>query len=270
MLRDTRRSAAYFAELLPEFDEGIEETQQALDAGNFVLPDEQLDAAHQLYELAILRAVAHYSSGASQAELVPLVAEILPLRQQLSSVADRLPASQQVYRQPFEVFGGQGKACGSANINRYIYALWWLGLLVATQADEAHIQQALASIGNAGRDALLDRIAARLGCPPEAPAEALLYPALYRPLLAAFDAGPATQQTLLGVFLDHWYEQCQDADWHDNHLCDCEFVYTDYYVGYWSFEALLVARLLGVDDQVLQDHAFYPGGLSQQPHGLSR
>lgn len=181
MLRDTRRSAAYFDELLPEFDEGIEETQQALDAGNFVLPDEQVDAAHQLYELAILRAVAHYSSGASPAELAPLVAEILPLRQQLSAVADRLPAGQQVYRQPFEVFGGQGKACGSANINRYIYALWWLGLLVATDADEAHLQQALACIGNTGRDALLDRIAARLGRPPETPAEELRYPALYRP-----------------------------------------------------------------------------------------
>lgn len=265
MLRDTRRSAAYFDELLPEFDEGIEETQQALDAGDFVLPDEQVDAAHQLYELAILRAVAHYSRGAGRAELAPLVAKILPLRQQLSAVAERLPAGQQVYRQPFEVFGGQGEACGSANINRYIYALWWLGLLIATDADKAHIQQVLASIGNAGRDALLDRIATRLGHPPETPAEELLYPALYRPLLAAFDAEPTTQQTLLGVFLDQWYDQCQEADWYDNHLCDGEFVYTDYYVGYWSVEALLVTQLLGIDDRDFRDHAHYPGDLSQQP-----
>jgi len=50
MFRDTRRSREYFEELLPEFEEGIEGTQQGLDDGDFALPDDRVDAAQQLYE----------------------------------------------------------------------------------------------------------------------------------------------------------------------------------------------------------------------------
>lgn len=261
MFRDTRRSREYFEELLPEFEEGIEGTQQGLDDGDFALPDERVDAAQQLYELAILRCIAHYSNGASREQLAPLVAAILPLRQQLKTEADGLPANQQVYRKPFEQFGGQGKACGSPNLNRYVYALWWLSLLVATGLDQNHREEALALIGNAGKDALLDTLSQRIRKADGPVSGQLLYPELYQPLLDCFRSTPDARPGLIRAFLDGWYDQLQEADWYENHRCELECVYTEYYVGYWSLEAALVVNLLDIDDAGFREHEYYPAGL---------
>ncbi|MGR5149719.1 PoNe immunity protein domain-containing protein [Photobacterium alginatilyticum] len=261
MLRDTRRSQGYFSELLADLDEAIIETQEALDDGDFSLPAEQVDTAQQLYQLAIMRAVAHYSAGTPIIALRSIVEAILPLRQQLSRIADTLPPEHQVYRRPFEVFGGQGKASGSANINRYIYAIWWLSLLVACDIDNSHIQLAIKLIGNQGRDALLDSIAVSLGDEGREQASELLYPERYQQLYNAMSNSAEDRVGLIGAFLDSWYENNQDADWYDNHLCDCEFEYTDYYTGYWSFEAVLIVNLLRVDDKAFQANLYYPADL---------
>lgn len=185
MMRDTRRSEDYFSELLADLDEAIDATQTALDDGDFPLPAEQVDTGQQLYQLSIMRAVAHYSAGTQKATLKPIVEAILPLRQQLNHIADTLPPEHQVYRRPFEELGLQGKACGSENVNRYIYVLWWLSLLVACDVDNAHIQAALKIIGNSGQDALLDAIAITLGDRDRKQASSLLYPERYQPLYEA-------------------------------------------------------------------------------------
>ncbi|UTV26481.1 PoNe immunity protein domain-containing protein [Photobacterium atrarenae] len=262
MLRDTRRPHDYFSELLTDLDEAIEETQQALDEDEFPLPAEQVDAAQQLYQLAIMRAVAHYSAGATRAQLKPVVESILPLRRQLKDKADALPDEHQVYRRPFEQFGLQAKADGSDNVNRYIYALWWLSLLVACQVDSSHIAAALDLINNSGRDALLDRVAISLGDSRRDSGAGLLYPERYQPLYDAFDAAPEQRPALVRTFLESWYANNADTDWYESHLCDCEFVYTDYYTGYWCFEALLVANLLNIDDKLLKTHPHYPKDLA--------
>ncbi|MEQ2354034.1 PoNe immunity protein domain-containing protein [Pseudoalteromonas piscicida] len=48
------------------------------------------------------------------------------------------------------------------------------------------------------------------------------------------------------------------ADWHDNHNCEWEFEYTDYYIGYWCFELVLVANALEIPRESLEDSVYVP------------
>ena len=109
-LRDTRRDSNYFAELVVDLDDALQETQAALDDGEFTSPTERVEVAQRLFQLAIMRAVAHYSYGTSVSDLVPYVLAILPYRQQLTKVADKLPKPHQFYRDDFEKLGGVGDA----------------------------------------------------------------------------------------------------------------------------------------------------------------
>jgi hypothetical protein len=258
VIRDKRREDSYFSELLDDLDEALEETQQALDDEVFTSLSEQVDVAQQLYQLAIMRAVAHYSAGSDASVLKQAALAILPYRKQLSATADKLPAAHQCYRDDFERLGGAGEACGSANINRYVYALWWLSLLVAVGAEKAHIQQALDLIGEQGNDALLDSIAIKLGDETRSVSSTLYYPQTYQALLDAINSSGQSQTENLKLFIRQWYDSLEDADWYDNHLCECEFEYTDYYVGYWCFEASLVASLFCIPADAIRAHVMVP------------
>ena len=61
--------------------------------------------AQRLFQLAIMRAVAHYSYGAYIDELRPFVLAILPYREQLTLVANNIPQPHQLYRVDFEQLG---------------------------------------------------------------------------------------------------------------------------------------------------------------------
>lgn len=263
-MRDTRKNNAYFIELISDFEEALIETQEALDAGNFTSPSSRVDITQRLFQLSIMRAVTHYSNGTTVEALKPYVLAILPYRKQLSAYADKLPAAHQVYRYAFEQLGGQGDACGSANINRYIYTLWWLSLLNACEVEQTHIDEALTIIGEQGKDTLLDNIAIALGDTDRHVSPTLYYPDVYQTLSDAFKATPEQQIILLNQFVEHWYEKLEEADWYESHKCDCEFEYTDYYIGYWCFEQSLVANILRVSVNSLNPHLMVPTTLIKQ------
>lgn len=263
-MRDIRKSNAYFEEFLVDIEQGIDETQAALDAGNFTSPSERVDVAQRIYQLAIMRAVAHYSYGSYLSDVKRYALAILDYRKQLSEYCDKLPASHQFYRNAFEKLGGQADAVGSANINRYIYTLWWLALLQGCKVEQAHIDQALEAIGEQGKDALLDTIAQKLGDNERQISTTLYHPNVYQPLYDALNAEGAQQAELLNEFMRNWYDNLEDiADWYDNHDCDCEFEYTDYYIGYWCFELALVANVAGIPKNTLQHHDMVPVELLQ-------
>ncbi|WP_246028873.1 PoNe immunity protein domain-containing protein [Litorilituus sediminis] len=258
-MRDSRKTTDYFETFLVDIQVGINETQEALEAGNFTSPSARVDTAQRIYQLAIMRAVAHYSYGAHLSDVRRYVLEILPYRKQLKAYCDKLPRPHQFYRNAFEKLGGQADAVGSANINRYIYTLWWLALLQGCEVDQAHIDDVLAIIGEQGKDALLDNIAMALGDVDRPISSTLYYPEIYQPLAAVFSATKAEQPDLLNTFISNWYERLEDqADWHSTHDIDCEFEYTDYYIGYWCFELSLVANILNVPKNQLPNHSMLP------------
>jgi len=45
---------------------------------------------------------------------------------------------------------------------------------------------------------------------------------------------------------------------YDSHECDCEFEYTDYYIGYWCFELSLVANILNIPVNELVEGSMVP------------
>jgi len=260
-VRDVRRDEGYFSQLIVDFDDALQETQTALNEGEFSSPTERVEVAQRLFQLSIMRAVAHYSYGTSVRDLSPYVLAILPYRQQLTATADKLPQPHQFYRDDFEKLGGVGDTEGSANINRYVYTLWWLTLLQVSNAPSQHINEALLIIGEQGKDSLLDNIAVALGDTKREVATSLYYPNVYQTLSDVWHATPKKQEKLMNTFVGQWYSKLEEADWYDNHECDCEFEYTDYYIGYWCFEAALVANLLAIPLKTKQSHVVMPKDL---------
>jgi hypothetical protein len=51
-----------------------------------------------------------------------------------------------------------------------------------------------------------------------------------------------------------WYQGHSDAYWHDNH----KNKNVNRYHGYWSFEVAAVVKILGIDDNELQNQKYYP------------
>ncbi len=264
-MRDTHKNTGYFEEFLVDIQVGINETQEALAAGEFTSPSERVDVAQRIYQLAIMRAVAHYSYGAHLGDVKRYVLEILPYRKQLTAYCDKLPQPHQFYRNAFEKLGGQVDAVGSANINRYIYTLWWLTLLQACEVEQTHIDEVLAVTGEQGKDALLDKIAIALGDTQREQANTLYYPDIYQTLYDAINADTDQHPVLINQFIQTWYEKLEGlADWHDSHNIDCEFEYTDYFIGYWCFESALVANILKVPTEELTTHPMLPIDLIKQ------
>jgi hypothetical protein len=74
----------------------------------------------------------------------------------------------------------------------------------------------------------------------------------YKALVAVIDASPETRPALLKTYVENWYKK---------HMRGSALHGTDKseaYVGYWSFEAALVAMLWGIDDSAFADHPHYP------------
>lgn len=263
MLRDSRKSQDYFDALLPQYAEGIESLYQTLDDGSMPLPDEQTLVANDIFELKLMYAIASYSAGESLDALKPKVAALLEAKKLYLEKAATLPPRQQVYREQFEKLSGNSVTGEIHYITRYINALWWLSLVVATQQPSDHCLEVLNCIGNRGEDTLLDSIAIALGDGNQITAPNLLYPHLYRPLLAAFDASPSQQVEHVTAFLQKWYSNCWQAAWYNNHSKEnAEGGNWDFYFGYWNLEAALVVNLLKIDTTSFKDHWYYPADLS--------
>ncbi|WP_249313958.1 PoNe immunity protein domain-containing protein [Pseudoalteromonas sp. S2755] len=114
-------------------------------------------------------------------------------------------------------------------------------------------------IGERGKDTLLDNVAIALGDNDRPISPTLYYPEIYQNLSLAFTVPSAQQSDLLNQFAQNWYSQLEGlADWHDNHNCECEFEYTDYYIGYWCFELVLAANVLGIPKKSLADSVYVP------------
>ncbi|MBB3142755.1 PoNe immunity protein domain-containing protein [Halomonas organivorans] len=257
LMRDTRKSPAYFTALLSELEVGLQ--GEPTDPVNR-LPDDRVRSAWQLFEGSLYGLIARYSQGDALESLPPLLDEVLRRREQLAEYGDKLPERQQVMRRSLEQFDSRFET-----FDTYLYHLWWWSLAVCLDVNEDYRRRMLAVTGNVGQDALFDRLAQALGDRDRPQADRLNYPHLHAPLLEAIEAPATLRPHVLKRFLDGWYAGCEAAAWYDNHLKeDDEFELTDFYVGYWCFEAALVVALYDVDDTELCHHPCYPADLAAQ------
>lgn len=57
----------------------------------------------------------------------------------------------------------------------------------------------------------------------------------------------------MSSYLDSWYTKHLGFAWYDSHLKD-----TDTYNGYWSFESAAVTKILGLNDEKIEESEYYP------------
>ncbi|MCW2294855.1 hypothetical protein M2262_004905 [Pseudomonas sp. BIGb0408] len=247
MPRDTLKSKEFFDKWISYDLERMQQKQNRLDSGGIPLPYGKVTAAADLCNKALEVIVMSYSRGDRVADFSGHVVRLLAEREQLKALCDALPKDEQKKRIQYE----------RLSFDNYLDFFWWLSLAVCLGMDEAHLERVIALINNAGQDALLDRIAVKLGAHQRAVSNELVFPKQYALLLQALDAPSQEQSNLVKKFLDGWYKGNKNlAAWYDNHKGE-----DTGYVGYWCFEAALVVKLFGIDDSSFRTHAHYPADL---------
>lgn len=138
-------------------------------------------------------------------------------------------------------------------IDDYVQGLWFVSLALLLGADNGLFYRLVQCLGNAGQDALFERlVGTRFAHRPVA--AGLLYPKIYQPLLDAAVAAPGQQAGPMRQFLGKWYGQMRPTYWHDNHKGQDG----GGFFGYWCWEAAAVSAAFDTDDAAYRDLPYYP------------
>ncbi|RKP52624.1 PoNe immunity protein domain-containing protein [Trinickia fusca] len=244
-IRDKLKNVEYFDRWLDYDAEQARKVQNKLDTYTIALPYGRVTASYDQFRRALDRLIMRYSRGDALIDLRGDAAALLAARQQIVRHCDALPAHEQHLRRIYE----------RLSLDSYVSWFRWLSFAVCLGLPRDHVMQVLALIDSAGQDALLDRIAAKLG-DVRPIAQNVRFPDQYARLNGALDALGDEQARLIGEFLDGWYASHYQAGWFDTHERDDAG-----YVGYWCFEAALVVKLFEIDDSTFRDNPFYPADL---------
>jgi len=240
--REPLLSEPYFDEHIDFITQAIAEYEEAVRLD----PDQFTDLAGVYYALGQYRLalfISSYSRGCA----------VTDLQQNLHALIATWEMQRQVDTD--HVYAVDFKA----DISGYEQALWILTWGYLLGLGDAALLRLLACVGNAGQDLLFERLVAQM-LPGTVRKEArkLLYPKVYQPLLAVFDADSIQQPLLLQRFLQQWYDKMRNADWHNAHLGPDGGGFD----GYWCWEAAGVAVAFGLDDTSFQQMPYYPKDLA--------
>jgi len=144
--------------------------------------------------------------------------------------------------------------------DEYRLALWLLSLAVLCGYPE-RVDQVLGWLNQddeRSSDLLLHRLFQRLG--KAYPGTSLLHPEPYGALLESLDLKGPAQHDALMHYLGQWYANAHGCYWHERHTR----ARSDH-LGYWAFEAALVAFLWSVQGDALESAPhFYPQALVER------
>ena len=245
MVRDSLREKQYF-------DEGVAFDQACLDRDLASLhdlpkPSGKAGRGNRLIRQATHILIQRYGRGDPISDLHGSVEQILKLME----INQNLLASLELDKDVRKMYT-------SLNLGTLYHALCCLALMRALNFPQQDIAEALSLIGHAGDDALLDHIAHAFGDSARPIAAESLYPKIYNGLLDIIAAEPAARAGLLKKYVDGWYKKMKPVYWHNTHNAA-----EGAYLGYWCFEAVLVAMLWSIDDSALQGHPNYPSDVSR-------
>ncbi len=149
--------------------------------------------------------------------------------------------------------------------DEYQYILWLLALAVLFGYPQ-RIEWLLSWINRddeRGHDALLHRLFDRVE--KTFAGKTLIHPQPYSTLLETLDLRSAEQRQHLSLYLKHWYGGLQGCYWHGRHGRA-----RGDHIGYWAFEAALVALLWKIDDASIGDTHHYPKALLDKARDRKR
>lgn len=170
----------------------------------------------------------------------------------VSEIGTAFPSCVEAWERYLGMEGHQSVSFADS-LDDYVVSLWLVFLAMLFDADAAILDRLLRCIGNAGTDALFERIVAtRVSNRPQA--QRLLWPKPYQLLQDAIDAPPATRPHLFQKFLKIWYPSLIQCYWHDNH----KGPEGGGFFGYWCLEAAGVVKAFGINDSAFCDMSYYP------------
>lgn len=234
--RSVLKSADYWKHQIAYLTKSVR-TYQAMAKDN-ADDDELRERAKRMVWSRLLNLLrAHYSAGSPIEKLPPIYKE---LTTQLA-VYLRDPAQLE-----FKL----------SDIDDYVNVISMLSLGLLLRAGEKELAPVLELAGAPGQDRLIDRIAGRNGkarTTGEGLAHAKPFGLLEEALLAESSDDAAND---LIEFLQKYYAGIRRTYFYNTHLKeDAGFV------GYWSFEAGLVAVIKDIDDSGITDNPYYPADL---------
>lgn len=141
------------------------------------------------------------------------------------------------------------------DISDYTVALWLVSLAQLLHVPASLRARLVQCIGNRGKDALYEQLVNPAGSATE---HGLIYPKPYITLWEAIQDDTAQAQARIRHFLQRWYEELDDAYWHESHKGPDG----GGFFGYWAIEAAGVAVAFGIDDSSFRDMPYYPKDLA--------
>ena len=238
-MRDTLQTQDFF-------DEGIELDQETLVRHKNELNDLPLHSgrASQLFSLcerSVALCTQRYSRGDALDDMEPSIRQMLQLFQLRSLTLPTLdlePKTRVMWN--------------NLTLSQLYDTLTCLSLAVSQRYPAESYHKLFQFIGHAGKDGLLDRIAVQMGEQNRPVASASKFTKEYNALVAVVDAPAEARPALLKTYVENWYKKhMRGSALYGTHKSEA-------YVGYWCFEAALVAMLWKIDDSTFAEHPHYP------------
>ena len=238
-MRDTIQSKDYF-------DKGIEFKQQEIDEDRHSIDKipkhaGRAMAIRDLCAIGSALCTQRYSRGDALADMEPSIRQMLQLFQ-LRSVTmptlDLEPKTREMW--------------SSLGLSELYDTFTCLAFAVSQRYPVESYHKLFQFIGHVGEDGLLDRVAVQMGETQRPVAAASKFAKVYNALIAVVDASAEARPALLKTYVENWYKK---------HMRGSALYGTDKseaYVGYWCFEAALVAMLWDIDDGTFAEHPHYP------------
>lgn len=236
--RDPLMSADYWEEWTEFQEESIEEYETTAAAAS-TQADHRRRLRYAIFKEHFHLLISRYSQGAP----------IEDLQQALPQVVATLETYQQ------EV-GSDGF---HFNVREsYIVALWLLSLGVLFDADQELIERILQLIGNEGKDAIFERLAALRLAGRKSTTE-VLHAKPYEALYEALETEGKARDALIKKFLKQYYPSMRGCYWYDLHLKAEDLGF----FGYWCFELAAFVKELHIPDASFADDPYYPRDLAR-------
>jgi hypothetical protein len=212
-------------ELIGKFDETIVEFQDEINSSTneFFLRRAKI----ALISMSVQRTIALYSSGASREEV------------KLS-----LLTSIQAFNSHFKWVGVE------LGYGDYDYMIWIVSIGILCDVDLEDFQKISTVISrDNAQDKLLDFIIKAKQEDWEGESNQYIQSIPY-----AETANIETVDDIKHYLNEVWYQGHDEASWHDLH----KKTKANRYFGYWAWEVAAIAKIKGIDDELLKDHPFYP------------
>ena len=238
-MRDTIQNIEYF-------DKGIAFKQKTIERHKTTLNDLPLHSGRasslfSLCERSVMLCTQRYSRGDALEDMEPSIRQMLQLFQLRSLTLPTLdlePKTREMW--------------SSLTLSQLYDSLTCLAFAVSMRYPAESYHKLLGYIGHMGEDGLLDRVAVQMGEKQRPVAAASKFAKVYDALVAVVDASAEARPALLKTYVENWYKK---------HMRGSALHGTDKseaYVGYWCFEAALVAMLWNIDDGTFAEHPHYP------------